>query len=1453
MSPGRTKLVLVGAVLAIVASMALVALAAPSPRTLRLACASDVLGAKRLLHYAARASECRARGATLVRFGQRRAPVSACRKGSPAPGGGAGRRSPFGARARGPAGLLRLVSGADACKRAARLRETPLTLPAARALTFCVARRSRELRLVRSRGACRRTEFAARLPRRAAPPQPTGTTTAAATTTTVNRAPVANPDTASTSETSATSIAVLANDTDADGNPLTVASVDTTGTRGKVTIGSNGAIAYDPNHAFDTLTSSDTAHDTFRYTASDGQAQSNAATVDVTVTGASTPPKLTTTAGATAYTEGAAAVAVDAGLTVTDPDSANVAAATVRISAGFQAGDQLDFAAQNGIAGSYDAATGVLELSGSASKASYQAALRSIRYRSGTNRNPSAAKTVEFKARGTTVVSAPATKQLAITAVNEPPALTGGGGSAAYAEGSAPVQADPAITVADGDSTQLQRATASISAGFSAADGDRLAFTPANGITGSYAPTTGVLTLTGNASPASYQAALRSVTFSLTSNNPSTATRTVSFRATDSSGALSNVTTRGVGVSATDDAPAVTTTAGSTAYTQGAAATAVDGGATASDVDSATLASARVRIAGGLQSGDELQFTAQSGITGSYSAATGVLSLSGSASPASYQAALRTVRFRTTSSPLTPARSVELIVNDGLLDSPPATKQVTVTAVASGPTIAASGGSASYGEGAAPVQADPAITVSEPGSTLLKGATVAIASNFSGASGDRLAFTPANGITGTYDTGTGVLTLTGSASAASYQAALRSVTFSLTSDNPSTATRTVSFQAIDSADVSSNVATRNVGVSAVNDPPGVATSSGSTAYTEGAAATPIDAAATVSDPDNTSLATAQVRIASGFQAGDALVFAAQNGIAGSYNAATGVLALSGSASKASYQAALRSVRYGSGTNDNPAAAKTVEFKVGDGSLTSAPATKQIALTPVNDAPALATSGGSAAYTQGSAPVQPDPALTLSDPDSAQITGATVSITTNFTPADGDTLGFTAANGISAAYSASTGVLTLSGAASPASYQAALRSVTFSLTSQSPSTATRTVAFRATDSSGAQSNVATRNVTVADTTPADPLDAAIAHDLTFAASQLNRTLTETPSGEYPQETASDGTWDNYSAGWWTSGFFPGNLWLMYQATGDAAWRTAAQTRQAGLESQKTRTDTHDLGFMLFDSFGNGYRLTGTTAYRDVALTAAQSLATRYSAVVHAVRSWNNPSGAPASDFRVIVDNMMNLELLWWASKHGGDPALADKALQHALTTAAQHVRPDGSTYHLVIFDAGTGAVKSKQTVQGYSDSSTWARGQAWAVYGFTMAYRESGDSRMLDTARRVADYYVDHLPADRVPYWDFQAPGIPNEPRDSSAAAIAASGLIELSQLETDATRSARYLSTARATLTSLSSSAYLAEGTSSRSILLHGTANKPGGHYDRGLIYGDYFFLEALLRYRALP
>jgi len=369
---------------------------------------------------------------------------------------------------------------------------------------------------------------------------------------------------------------------------------------------------------------------------------------------------------------------------------------------------------------------------------------------------------------------------------------------------------------------------------------------------------------------------------------------------------------------------------------------------------------------------------------------------------------------------------------------------------------------------------------------------------------------------------------------------------------------------------------------------------------------------------------------------------------------------------------------------------------------------------------------------------------------------------------------------------------------------------------------------------------------------DPLLRVVNRDLRFAAHQLRRTLAEVPAGAYPQETGPGGRWTTSGPGRWTSGFLAGSLWLMYQATGDAAWSSAAGARQAGLAPQRLNRSTQDLGFMIFNSFGKGYRLTGADSYRKVVIRAARSLATRYKRSVRAIRSWNNPSGAPRSDFRVVIDSTMNLDLLFWASQHGGGHRLASKARHHARRTADVQVRPNGSTYHLVIYNGRTGAVEHRTTAQGYRRSSTWSRGQAWALYGFGTAYADTRKPRMLEDARRTADYFVSHLPADGVPYWDFNAPGIPNEPRDSSAAAIAASGLLQLSQLENDPDRAERYLATAREILSSLSSARYLAAGTASRSILLHGTGDRPVGHFNTGLIYGDYYFIEALLRYREI-
>jgi unsaturated chondroitin disaccharide hydrolase len=365
-----------------------------------------------------------------------------------------------------------------------------------------------------------------------------------------------------------------------------------------------------------------------------------------------------------------------------------------------------------------------------------------------------------------------------------------------------------------------------------------------------------------------------------------------------------------------------------------------------------------------------------------------------------------------------------------------------------------------------------------------------------------------------------------------------------------------------------------------------------------------------------------------------------------------------------------------------------------------------------------------------------------------------------------------------------------------------------------------------------------------------LDDVVRDDLAFARQQLRATAVTVPADRYPANTKPNGGWATTGPDAWTSGFFPGSAWRAYEASGNPFWHTQAAERLVALEPEKRDTSGNDQGFKLLTSFGNAYRLTGNDAYRRVVLRAAESLASRYGPAVGATRSWGNRR---ASRFTVIVDNLMNLELLFWAAKRGGDPAWYGMALSHALRTLRTHIRPDGSTFHVVDFRRRTGTVRRKRTRQGQARNSTWSRGQAWAIHGFTMAYRETGDGRLLDAARRVADWFIAHLPPDQVPYWDFDAPGIPRAPRDSSAAAIAASGLLELAELDPDPARAGGYRDSAESIIAALSSEPYIARGVPTQAILLHGTQDRPKRNFDTGLSFGDYYFLEALLRYRTPP
>lgn len=372
-----------------------------------------------------------------------------------------------------------------------------------------------------------------------------------------------------------------------------------------------------------------------------------------------------------------------------------------------------------------------------------------------------------------------------------------------------------------------------------------------------------------------------------------------------------------------------------------------------------------------------------------------------------------------------------------------------------------------------------------------------------------------------------------------------------------------------------------------------------------------------------------------------------------------------------------------------------------------------------------------------------------------------------------------------------------------------------------------------------------------------LDTAAPSALRYAEAQLRRTADDLdPVDGYPRVTAKDGSWRTTSARDWTSGFFPGELWYMYQLTGDAYWRGKAEAWTAGIEPTKSMTSTHDLGFMIFDSFGAEYRLTGNEHARQVVLDASRSLATRFNPRVGAIKSWDVEGARDRRrtwQYPVIVDNLMNLEMLFWAAAHGGDSAWRDMAEQHAVKSLHAHVRLDGSTAHVALFDPQSGKLRGTTTWQGYSDSSVWARGQAWAIYGLGTAYRETGRPDLLAGARRVADWYLAHVPADGVPYWDFRDPAIPNAPRDASAAAIAASALLQLSQARgLPAVDSARYRAGAARILVTLCSR-YLTRGTGMRSIVQHAVGGKPQGvEVDVGLVYADYYLVEALMRWEGI-
>ncbi|GAB3586584.1 glycoside hydrolase family 88 protein [Hymenobacter daeguensis] len=366
---------------------------------------------------------------------------------------------------------------------------------------------------------------------------------------------------------------------------------------------------------------------------------------------------------------------------------------------------------------------------------------------------------------------------------------------------------------------------------------------------------------------------------------------------------------------------------------------------------------------------------------------------------------------------------------------------------------------------------------------------------------------------------------------------------------------------------------------------------------------------------------------------------------------------------------------------------------------------------------------------------------------------------------------------------------------------------------------------------------------------------VARQLAYCAGQARKAAQLVPSFDSIPRRIPLGRkqWQYVTREDWTSGFWPGILWYLYESQPTAYWKAKAQGFTQDLAPVLNhKTVDHDLGFMFYCSYGNGWRLTKDPAYRQVLLRAADSLATLYNPKVGTILSWPRMVKQMGWPHNTIMDNMINLELLFWAAKNGGGRRFYDMAVSHARVTSQHQFRPDGSSYHVAVYDDKTGQFIKGVTHQGYADNSMWARGQAWAIYGFTMSYRESREPEFLARACKSADIFIKRLPADQVPFWDFDDPKIPNVTRDASAAAIVASGLLELSTLVKDKALGLKYRQQAEQMLTTLSSDQYQYQSINN-AFLLHSTGHRPNGtELDVSINYADYYYLEALLRLQKL-
>ncbi len=704
-----------------------------------------------------------------------------------------------------------------------------------------------------------------------------------------------------------------------------------------------------------------------------------------------TPPVVTTTPGATAFTEDGGPVVVDGGVTVTDSDSPSLASATVTI------GNPQDGAAET-LAASVcpglvvTAGLNSLSITGSQPPATYQACLRSVSFDDSSQNPGTAARTISFVADDGIVASPPASRTVTVAAVNDAPVVTTSGGATAFTEDAGPVMVDGALTVSDVDDANLASATVAITNPQDGAS-EVLAASACPGLVVTPGPNS--LTVTGSQPVAAYQACLRSVAYDNASQNPDATPRTVAFAVNDGT-AGSAPANKTVTVTAVDDAPVVTTTGGATAFTEDGGPVGVDGGVTVTDADDPNLASATVTLTNPQDGAAEvLAATTCVGIT--VTPGLNSLSLTGSATVAAYQTCFQSVTYDNTSQDPTaaPSRVVRFVANDGTANSNNGDKTLTVAPVNDAPVVTTAVGNTAFTEDGGPVAVDGALTVTDVDDANLASAVVTITNPQDGAA-EVLAATSCAGLTVT--PGLNSLSITGSQPLAAYQTCLRSVTYDNTSQDPAVAPnahRALRRQRRHRRQQQRRQA-RSVG--GVNDVPVVTTTGGATAFTEDGGPVVVDPGVTVTDADSPNLASGDVTITN---LQDWRRRGARRDTSGT--AITVYPALNPGASRqrhaqAAYQTCCRSVTYAD-TSQNPSTrpARSIDFMANDGTADGNNGDQEVTVTAVNDAPVVTTSGGATAFTEDGGPVVVDAGVTVTDVDSTNLASATVTITN---PQDG---------------------------------------------------------------------------------------------------------------------------------------------------------------------------------------------------------------------------------------------------------------------------------------------------------------------------------------------------------------------------------------------------------------------------------------------------------------------